>query len=69
MLNELSHIIGDEDLMAQTIKFLRSIRRKAKAKEAGWEYVPNAETRMNFKKYLNTLDLQALCQPNTFLIL
>ena len=37
--------MGNDDLMAQTIKFVRSIRRKAKAKEE-WEYVPNAETRV-----------------------
>ena len=37
--------MGNEDLMEQTIKFVRSIRRKAKAKEVEWEYVPNAETR------------------------
>lgn len=45
LLNEMSHIMGNDDLMAQTIKFVRSIRRKAKAKEE-WEYVPNAETRV-----------------------
>lgn len=45
LLNEMSHIMWNEDLMAQTIKFVRSIRRKAKAKETEWEYVPNAETR------------------------
>lgn len=45
LLNEMSHIMGNEDLMAQTIKFVRSIRRKAKAKETEWEYVPNAKTR------------------------
>ena len=33
LLNEMSHIMGNDDLMAQTIKFVRSIRRKAKAKE------------------------------------
>ena len=31
-----------QDVMEQTIKFVRSIRRKAKAKEVEWEYVPNA---------------------------
>ena len=71
LLNEMSHIMGNDDLMAQTIKFVRSIRRKAKAKEE-WEYVPNAETRAaieecesgvkletlditNFKDYVNSL--------------
>ena len=37
LLTELSHIMGDEDLMTQTIKFVRSIRRKAKAQKAEWE--------------------------------
>jgi len=32
LLNEMSHIMGNEDLMEQTIKFVCSIRRKAKAK-------------------------------------
>ena len=31
LLNEMGHIMGNEDLMTQTIKFVRSIRRKAKA--------------------------------------
>jgi hypothetical protein len=60
LLNELSHIIGDEDLMAQTIKFLRSIRRKAKAKEAGWEYVPNAETRAAIEECESGSELETL---------
>ena len=60
LLNELSHIIGDEDLMAQTIKFLRSIRRKAKVKEAGWEYVPNAETRAAIEECESGSELETL---------
>ena len=58
LLNEMSHIMGNENLMAQTIKFVRSIRRKAKAEKAEWEYVPNAETRTldiaNFKAYVKS---------------
>ena len=62
LLNEMSHIMGNEDLMAQTIKFVRSIRRKAKAQESEWEFVPNAETQAAIKeceseKELETLDI------------
>jgi hypothetical protein len=62
LLNEMSRIMGNEDLMAQTIKFVRSIRRKAKAKETEWEFVPNAETRSAIEecesgKELETLDI------------
>ena len=62
LLNEMSHIMGNEDLMTQTIKFVRSIRRKAKAEKAEWEYVPNAETRAAIEecesgKELETLDI------------
>ncbi len=54
--------MGNEDLMAKTIKFVRSIRRKAKAEKAEWEYVPNAETRAAIEeceggKELETLDI------------
>ena len=45
--------MGNDDLMAQTIKFVRSIRRKAKAKEE-WEYVPNAGTRAAIEKCVRT---------------
>jgi hypothetical protein len=62
LLNEMSHIMGNEDLMAQTIKFVRSIRRKSKAEKAELEYVPNAETRAAIEecesgKELETLDI------------
>jgi toxin YoeB len=62
LLNEMGHIMGNEDLMTQTIKFVRSIRRKAKAEKAEFEYVPNAETRAAIEecesgKELETLDL------------
>jgi hypothetical protein len=53
LLNEMSHIMGNDDLMAQTIKFVRSIRRKAKAKEE-WEYVPNAGTRAAIEECENS---------------
>ena len=58
----MSHIMGNENLMAQTIKFVRSIRRKAKTEKAEWEYVPNAETRAAIEecesgKELETLDI------------
>lgn len=54
--------MGNEDLMAQTIKFVRSIRRKSKAEKAELEYVPNAETRAAIEecesgKELETLDI------------
>ena len=62
LLNEMGNIMGDEDLMMQTIKFVRSIRRKAKTEKAEWEYVPNAETRAAIEecesgKELETLDI------------
>lgn len=62
LLNEMSHIMGNQDLMAQTIKFVRSIRRKEKAEKAEWDYVPNAETRAAIEecesgKELETLDI------------
>ena len=60
LLSELSHIMGDDDLMAQTIKFLRSIRRKSKDTEDGWEYVPNAETRAAIEECESGSDLEAL---------
>ena len=60
LLNEMSHIMGNDDLMAQTIKFVRSIRRKAKAKEAEWEYVPNAETRAAIEECESGADLETL---------
>ena len=48
--------------MTQTIKFVRSIRRKAKAEKVEWEYVPNEETRAAIEecesgKELETLDI------------
>ena len=63
LLNEMGNIMGDEDLMTQTIKFVRSIRRKAKAEKVEWEYVPNSETgkdletldMANFKAYVKSL--------------
>ena len=58
LLNEMSHIMGNEDLMTQTIKFVRSIRRKAKAEKAEWEYVPNELETLdiaNFKAYVKSL--------------
>ena len=62
LLNEMSHIMGNDDLMTQTIKFVRSIRRKAKAEKVEWEYVPNEETRAAIEecesgKELETLDI------------
>ena len=60
LLNEMSHIIGDEHLMTQTIKFLRSIRRKAKAKETEIEYVPNAKTRAAIEECGSGADLEPL---------
>lgn len=60
LLNEMSHIMGNDDLMAQTIKYVRSIRRKAKAKETEWEYVPNAETRAAIKECESDVELETL---------
>ncbi len=60
LLNEMSHILGNEDLMAQTIKFVRSIRRKAKAKEAEFEYTPNAETRAAIEECESGAELETL---------
>lgn len=60
LITELSHIMGDEDLMTQTIKFVRSIRRKAKAQKAEWEYVPNAETRAAIEECESGADLETL---------
>lgn len=60
LLNEMSHIMGNEDLMAQTIKFVRSIRRQAKAKESEWEYVPNAETKAAIKECESDVELETL---------
>ena len=59
LLNEMSHIMGNDDLMVQTIKFVRSIRRKAKAKEE-WEYVPNAETRAAIEECESGVELESL---------
>ena len=59
LLNEMSHIMGNDDLMVQTIKFVRSIRRKAKAKEE-WEYVPNAETRPAIEECESGVELESL---------
>ena len=60
LLSEMSHIMGNEDLMEQTIKFVRSIRRKAKAEKAEWEYVPNAETRAAIEECESGTDLETL---------
>jgi len=60
LLNEMSHIMGNEDLMEQTIKFVRSIRRKAKNQEAEWEYVPNAETRAAIEECESGTELESL---------
>ena len=59
LLNEMNHIMGNDDLMAQTIKFVRSIRRKAKAKEE-WEYVPNAGTRAAIEECESGVELESL---------
>ncbi len=59
LLNEMSHIMDNDDLMAQTIKFVRSIRRKAKAKEE-WEYVPNAGTRAAIEECESGVELESL---------
>ena len=59
LLNEMSHIMGNDDLMAQTIKFVRSIQRKAKAKEE-WEYVPNAGTRAAIEECESGVELESL---------
>ena len=60
LLNEMSHIMGNEDLMAQTIKFVRSIRRKARHKDTEWEYVPNAETRAAIEECESGEELETL---------
>ena len=52
--------MGNEDLMAQTIKFVRSIRRKARQKETEWEYVPNAETRAAIEECESGEELETL---------
>lgn len=62
LLNEMSRIMGNKDLMEQTIKFVRSIRRKAKSEKVEWEYVPNEETRAAIEececgKELETLNI------------
>jgi hypothetical protein len=59
LLNKMSHIMGNDDLMDQTIKFVRSIRRKAKAKEE-WEYVPNAGTRAAIEECESGVELESL---------
>ena len=56
----MSRIMGNEDLMAQTIKFVRSIRRKARQKETEWEYVPNAETRAAIEECESGEELETL---------
>ena len=60
----MSHILGNDNLMAQTIKFVRSIRRKAKAEKAEWEYVPNAETRAAIEECESGKDLETLDMAN-----
>ena len=60
LLNEMSRIMGNEDLMSQTIKFVRSIRRKAKAKEIAIEYVPNAKTRAAIEECKSGAELETL---------
>ncbi len=52
--------MGNEDLMAQTIKFVRSIRRKARHKDTEWEYVPNAETRAAIEECESGEELETL---------
>lgn len=64
LLNEVSHIIGNEGLMEQTIKFVRSIRRRAKAKEIEWEFVPNAETRAAIEECESGTELETLDLAN-----
>ena len=58
LLNEMSHIMGKEDLMSQTIKFVRSIRRKAKETEI--DYVPNAKTRAAIEECESGVELETL---------
>ena len=60
LLNEVSHIMGNKDLMEQTIKFVRSIRCKAKSEKTEWEYVPNAETRAAIEECESGADLETL---------
>ena len=60
LLNEMSHIMGNEDLMTQTIKFVRSIRRKAKVQKTDCEYVPNAETRAAIEECKGGVELETL---------
>ena len=62
LLNEMSRIMGNDDLMAQTIKFVRSIRRKAK--ESEWEYVPNAETQAAIEECESGVELESLDVTN-----
>ena len=64
LLNEMGNIMGDEDLMTQTIKFVRSIRRKAKAEKAEWKYVPNAKTRAAIEECESGKDLETLDMAN-----
>lgn len=64
LLNEMGNIMGDEDLMTQTIKFVRSIRRKAKAEKVEWEYVPNSETRAAIEECESGKDLETLDMAN-----
>lgn len=60
LLNEVSHIMGNEGLMEQTIKFVRSIRRKEKAKDIEREFVPNAETRAAIEECESDAELETL---------
>lgn len=60
LLNEMSRIMGNKDLMEQTIKFVRSIRRKAKSEKAEWEYVPTAETRAAIEECESNIELETL---------
>ena len=64
LLNEMGNIMGNDDLMTQTIKFVRSIRRKAKAEKAEWEYVPNAKTRAAIEECESGKDLETLDMTN-----
>ena len=64
LLNEMGNIMGDEDLMTQTIKFGRSIRRKAKAEKVEWEDDPNAETRAAIEECESGKDLETLDMAN-----
>ncbi len=50
--------MGNDDLMTQTIKFVRSIRRKTKGTDM--EYVPNAKTRAAIEECESGVKLETL---------